>query len=237
VAALGSHADSSSGQPVSPADATAQARALFDDYWQSLLREFHEIATYVGDHRYDDRLSDQSAAAVERRRVMRAEFLERATKLDATALPSADRVSLRVFRYQFEQAVALDKVCSPFSCNFGDFWSPVTQFDGPQFGVPQLVQATRFASVRDYDAYLKRLDAVGIQLDQLIMRMETGMKLGWMPAKIAIARVPDQLAAQLDPDPAKNPEYKPFLAFPADIAPTERERLAAAGRQVIKDKV
>ena len=63
------------------------------------------------------------------------------------------------------------------------------------------------------------------------------MKLGWMPAKIAIARVPGQLDAQLDPDPAKNPEYAPFLKFPADIAPAERERLAAAGRQAIKDKV
>src|SRR5207249_4077326 len=63
------------------------------------------------------------------------------------------------------------------------------------------------------------------------------MKLGWMPARIAVARVPGQLEAQLDPDPARNPEYKPFLAFPADIAPAERERLAAAGRQVIKDKV
>src|SRR5437762_9050845 len=127
VAALGSHAGPSCGQPVSPADATAQARALFADYWQSLLREFPEIATFVGDHRYDDRLSDQSAAAVERRRMMRAEFLDRATKLDAAALSPADRVSLRVFRYQFEQVVALDKVCSPFSCSFGDFWSPVTR--------------------------------------------------------------------------------------------------------------
>jgi len=237
AAALGSHAGLSRGQPASPADATAQARALFADYWQSTLREFPEIATFVGDHRYDDRLSDQSAAAVERRRVMRAEFLDRATKVDAAALAPADRVSLRVFRYQLEQAVALDKVCSPFSCNFGDFWSPVTQFDGPQFRIPQLVQASRFASARDYDAYLKRLDALGIQLDQLVVRMETGIKLRWMPAKIAIARVPGQLAAQLDPDPTKSPEYKPFLEMPANIPPAERARLQVAGRQAVKDKV
>ncbi|MEO8677305.1 MAG: DUF885 domain-containing protein, partial [Casimicrobiaceae bacterium] len=37
--------------------------------------------------------------------------------------------------------------------------------------------------------------------------------------------------------PAKNPEYAPFQKFPADIAPADRERLAAAGRRVIKDKV
>jgi uncharacterized protein (DUF885 family) len=58
-----------------------------------------------------------------------------------------------------------------------------------------------------------------------------------MPAKIAIARVPGQLDAQLDPDPAKSSEYKPFLAFPTEIGQADRERLAAAGQRAIKDSV
>jgi len=238
AAALGSlPALQSQAQAPSGADAATQARALFDESWQWTMREFPEIATSIGDHRYDDRLSDQSAEGTDRRRAKRAELLARATKLDPAALSPADRVSLRVFRYQLEQGVALDKTCAPFSCGFGDFWSPVTQFAGPQFNIPQLVAATRFASVGDYDAYLKRLDALPIQLDQLVGRMENGIKLGWMPARIAIARVPGQLESQLDPDPTRSPEYKPFLEFPAAVAPADRERLAAAGRQAIKDKV
>ena len=218
-------------------DAAAQAHALFDEYWQWTLREYPEIATFVGDHRYDDRLSDQSVGALERRRAMRVELLARLVGVDAAALSPTDRVSLRVLRYRLDQAVALDNLCAPLPCNFNDSWSPVTQMDGPQFVMPQLVNATRFASVRDYEAYLKRLDALPVQIDQLIALMETGMKLGWMPAKVAIARVPGQLDAQLDPDPEKNPEYKPFLQFPVDIAAADRERLAAAGRRAIKDRV
>lgn len=210
---------------------------MFDDYFQAMLREFPELATSIGDHRYDDKLSDQSAEGTARRRAQRAEFLERAAKFDPASLEREDRVTLRIFRYQLEQAAALDKLCAPLSCTFGDFWSPVTQFGGPQFDIPQLVAATRFASVRDYDAYLARLDALPVRIDQLIARMEAGMKLGWMPAKIAITRVPGQLDAQLDADPTKNPEYKPFLQFPADIAAPERERLAAAGRKAIADQV
>jgi len=215
----------------------ARARALFDAYWQWTLREYPEIATQLGDHRYDDRLADQSAAAVQRRRAARVEFLDRVSKIDPESLAPADRVSVRVMRYQLEQAVALDKICAPLSCAVGDFWSPVTQFYGPQFSLPQLVLATRFATARDYEAYLKRLDALPTQVDQLIARMETGMTVGWMPAKIAIARVPSQLDAQLGPDPSKSPEYKPFLSFPAEIAPSDRERLAAAGQRAIKEKV
>jgi uncharacterized protein (DUF885 family) len=224
-------------QAAPPQGAVDRAHALFDESWQWILREFPEIATSLGDHRYDDRLSDQSAAAVERRRAARAEFLERTAKIDVGSLPNADRVSLRIMRYQLEQAVALDKVCAPLPCSNLEFWSPVTQFYGPQFSFPQLVAATRFANVHDYEAYIARLDALPVEIDQLIARMETGMKLGWLPAKVAVTRVPGQLDAQLDPDPAKSPEYKPFLSFPADIAAPDRERLAASARSAIKDRV
>jgi uncharacterized protein (DUF885 family) len=217
--------------------ATSEARALFDEQWQWTLREFPEYATFLGDHRYDDRLTDQSSAAVARRRAARAGFIDRAGKIDVDGLDAADRVSLRIFRYQLERMAALDKLCAPVSCTFDGFWSPVTQFDGPQFDVPQLVNATRFASVADYEAYIRRLEALPVQLDQTIARMETAMKLGWMPAKIAIARVPGQLDAQLDPDPVKNPEYAPFQKFPADVSPADRERLSAAGQRAIKDRV
>jgi uncharacterized protein (DUF885 family) len=229
--------ESASAQPNQSGDASAQAQAIFDEYWQWVLREYPELATRLGDHRYDDRLSDQSAAAVDRRRAARVDFRDRLAKADAAKLSPTDRVSLRVLRYQLDQAVALDKVCAPFSCAYLDFWSPVTQFYGPQFDLPELVQSTRFTTVHDYEAYLKRLDAWPAKVDQLIARMETGMKLGWMPAKVAIARVPGQLNAQLDPDPTKSPEYKPFQSFPADVAPGERERLSAAGQRVIREKV
>ena len=229
--------DGALAQPALSDSPAARARALFDAYWQWTLLEYPEIATSLGDHRYDDRLADQSAAAVERRRAARVDFLDRTLKIDVESLAPADRISLRVMRYQLEQAVALDKICAPLSCAVGDFWSPVTQFYGPQFSLPQLVLATRFATVQDYEAYLKRLDALPTQIDQLISRMETGMNLGWMPAKIAIARVPSQLDAQLGPNPSQSPEYKPFLSFPADIAPPDRERLAATGQRIIKEKV
>lgn len=224
-------------QTAAPRDAPAEARTLFDAYWQWTMREFPEFATFVGDHRYDDRLTDFSPSALARRRAARAEFLDRAVAVDGGSLDAADRVSLRVFRYQLEQAATLDKLCAPVPCGFDGFWSPVTQFYGPQFDLPQLVDATRFAATADYDAYVKRLAEVPAQLDQLVAMMEAAMSRGWMPAKVAIARVPGQLDAQLDPDPTKSPEYAPFRSFPQEVSPSDRERLAAAGQRAIRDKV
>ena len=72
---------------------------------------------------------------------------------------------------------------------------------------------------------------------QLIERMQIALEGGWVLPKIAIVRVPQQLEAQTDPDPEKSPEYAPFKSVPAAFAAADRERLASAGRQVIRDKV
>src|SRR5262249_11732848 len=77
AASVATHPGAVRAQAVSQSDVPAQARVLFDEYWQWTLREYPEFATYVGDHRYDDRLSDQSAAALAKRNAARAEFLRR----------------------------------------------------------------------------------------------------------------------------------------------------------------
>ncbi|MBP1734849.1 MAG: hypothetical protein H6Q53_1136, partial [Deltaproteobacteria bacterium] len=41
--------------------------ALQKDYWEWLLREFPELSTWTGDNRYNDRFTDLSFEAIERR--------------------------------------------------------------------------------------------------------------------------------------------------------------------------
>ena len=222
-------------EPVSPA--AAEAAALFDDYWQWELREYPELATYRGDHRYDDRLRDDSAAAVRARNAAYAQFAQRAARIDAAQLAPEGRVSLRVLRFQLARTLDIDRLHGGLPFGEQDSWMPVTQMDGIHLGLPQLARAARFASVRDYEAWLKRLDAVPARVAQLIERMQTARDAGWMPPKVAIERVPQQLEAQLDPDPRNSPEYAPFKTFPADMAPADRQRLALAAEGVIRDKI
>ena len=46
------------------AAATRQLHALFDARWEALMQTYPEWATFVGDHRYGDRLHDASPAAI-----------------------------------------------------------------------------------------------------------------------------------------------------------------------------
>jgi uncharacterized protein (DUF885 family) len=217
---------------------TAQARALFDDYWQWVLRAYPDYATlFVGDHRYADRLRDESAAAVRERGAAYARFAERAARLDPAAMTPQDRVSLRVLQHRLDSALEFQRLHGALPFGLFDSWAPVTQFDGLHLQLPQLARVARFATVSDYEAWLKRLDAVPHSVTELIARMRTARDAGWMPSGAAIARVPKQLEAQLDPDPRKNPQFEPFTAFPVDIGADDRHRLALAAERTISAQV
>jgi uncharacterized protein (DUF885 family) len=166
-----------------------------------------------------------------------ARFAERAAHVDAARMSDADRTSLAVLRDRLERQMAVTRLHGALPFGASDSYAPMTQMDGIHLELPQLAREARFASVRDYEAWLKRLNAVPDVVAQLIERMRVALDAGWMPPKVAIARVPRQLDAQLDPDARKSPEYEPFTRFPEDIAPAERQRLALAAERAIGDKV
>jgi len=224
-------------QQAAQSPAVVQANALFEEYWEWTLVEYPEFATYFGDRRYQDRLRDESAAAVARRKTFYAEFRGRLAGIDARQLPAPTRTSLQVLRYRLDRFVALNKHYGTLPFGIYEAWAPVTQMGGIHLDLPQLASISRFDTVSDYEAYLKRLGAVPTSIVDLVARMEAAMAAGWLPAKAAIRNVPKQLEAQVPDDPTRSPEYQPFTSFPADIAAAEQQRLADAGRKVIRDKV
>ena len=228
---------SAAAQQAAESPAVAQANALFDEYWEWSLLEYPELATYTGDRRYQDRLQDESAAAVARRKAFYAEFRSRLAGIDAEQLPAQTRTSLQVLRYRLDLITAVDRQHGTLPFGLFDPWAPVTQMGGIHLALPRLASTARFDKVSDYEAYLKRLGAVPTSIVSLIGRMEAAMAAGWMPPKAAVGNVPKQLEAQLPDDPSQSPEYKPFKAFPADIPASEQQRLADAGRVLIRDKV
>ena len=59
------------------AERVATQNALFDEQYESDLREFPERATDFGDYRYNDKLADGSLAAITRREKLNESFLRR----------------------------------------------------------------------------------------------------------------------------------------------------------------
>ena len=219
------------------ANADQQANALFESYWEWVLREYPDSATlYFGDHRHDDKLRDESAAAVIGRNAALTSFRERSNQINPAMLSPQERISLYVLQFSLDAWLAINKGHGSLPFGVFDSWAPVTQMGGLHLDLPQLATAARFQSVSDYEAWLKRLDAVPESVARLIERMTVAMNAGWMPPKVAILGVPQQLDVQLV-DVQDSPEYQPFKSFPKEMAQSEQARLARAGERVIREKV
>ena len=71
--------------------------ALFEASWQDRMRRSPEWATFNGDNRYGDRLSDVSAAQQAANFALMREELAKARSIDRSALAVKDRTSLDMF--------------------------------------------------------------------------------------------------------------------------------------------
>ncbi len=220
--------------------ASEQANALFAEYWDWQMRERPTYATYVGDHRFDDRMSDASERAIARRKAFVADLAQRLAQIDRSALSGQEAVSYVVLATTLDLQIRRNAVFAEPAAAGADAWLSVTQFNGPQVGfagLPSLVRVTRFESTADYENYLKRLAAVPLLLDQTTDNLRRAMLRGWLPPEIVVTRVPAQIDALIAVDVSVSPLYAPFTRIPADIAGADRDRLATAGRAVLADKV
>src|SRR5918999_6530309 len=77
--------------------AAQKLHALFEEDWQWVLRQYPESATWLGDNRYNDRLTDLSPEAIERRKAHEREMLTRIQRIDPKQFSGQDAISYDLF--------------------------------------------------------------------------------------------------------------------------------------------
>ena len=207
---------------------TDALNALQKEYWEWQLREYPELATWTGDNRYNDRFTDLSLEAIERRNNDERSMLERARSIDPTGLSGQDIVSHALLLWDLSMAVSAQQ------------FPPVmilTQIWGPQLMFPQLVSATPFRTAQDYEDYLTRLSLFPRYLEQVVGLLRYGIKLGWVQPSGPLAGVPDQIAGQIALKIEESPFYAPFNNNPGTISKEEQERFRARARELIAHSV
>ena len=220
-----------------PAETKRAFDALLTEQWEWERHEFPEAATASGDNRFNDRLTDLSAAAALQRKEHNRATLQNLERIDGTQLTGQERISYAVFATIARQAVQIDTLYGALPFGAADTWLPVSPMFGIQVNLPSLVQQTPFVTVHDYENYLQRLAALPRQIDQIIARLQKGMASGWMPPAEAMQKVPAQITAQMNPDFGKNLAFQPFAKFPASIDTATQQRLSGAARQLMTDAV
>src|SRR5579863_7953500 len=96
----------SSQNPKPVADRLAAQNALFDEQYESDLRNFPERATSYGDYRYNDRLGEYSLDAIAQRHATDEAFLKRLRAIATADFSDQDQLSHDLLIRVLEQRIA-----------------------------------------------------------------------------------------------------------------------------------
>ncbi len=216
------------GYAQSTSPRSAALHALFAEEWERGLRESPEGASYSGDPRYNDRWTDFSTEAIAARQAADRGALAKLQGIDRSALSAADQLDYDTFQWQLQRSVERQR--------FNEQLQPIGHQGGPQT-LDGIAEVLPFATARDYQDWLKRLQALPAVLAQTIDLMRRGIDEGSVPPRILMQRVPAQIAGQVVADPEKSGFYKPFLKMPESIPAAQRAELQAQARRIISGEV
>ena len=219
--------------PAAQADPAAAMHALFDEFFERQLEMNPLRATSIGDYRYNDRLANSigpeyrdAAAALDR------EFLDRLLQFDPSGLSDNDRLSYDLFRLTREQSIEGER--------FPGHLQPINQFRSMTNYFIQVGSGTGlhpFKTVEDYDDFLSRIDDFVVYVDQAIGNMREGMRAGVVQPRILMEKALPQVQTQIVDSAEDSGFYAPVRNMPEGFADADRERLAAAYKDAIENKL
>ena len=205
-----------------------QLHALFAEEWERGLRESPENASYNGDSRFNDRWTDFTLTAINARQAADRAALQALHAIDRKTLSPSDQLDYDTFEWNLQRSVERQK--------FNEYLQPISHQGGPQTA-DGIAEVLPFATLKDYQDWLKRLQALPRVIGQITVLMQEGVKAGNLPPRVLMQRVPAQIAGQVVDDPTRSAFYKPFLKFPDAIAQADRDRLQAEAKRIISEGV
>jgi uncharacterized protein (DUF885 family) len=182
------------------------------------------FGTANGDSRYDDQLGLAISP-----KVRAAQFtLYRAMQKQLMAvhrdqLGAQDQLTYDLLSYELNNALQLE--------SFPDHLLPLNQFDNVPSTLANYAGGTGsqpLETVKQYQAYLSRLNQLPGWIDQAIANMKEGMRSGVVqPKAITVAMLP-QFQNLRAATPEASIYYSPVTRFPASFSDTDKKQLTAA---------
>lgn len=214
------------GQERKPVEERIAAQnVLFEEQFQSDMRNFPERATSFGDYRYNDKLDEYSVEAILQRHKTDEEFISRLKAIPTTGFPDQDQLSHDLLVRVLQQRGA--------DFDFKEYEMPINQQNGIHTKLADLPLSVPLDSVKHYEDYISRLHQIPRALDQTAEVLRAGMKDKLMPVRFLAEKIPAQCQGIIDSDPFLLPTKK----FPTDISPEDQKRLSQQITDAVNNEV
>jgi uncharacterized protein (DUF885 family) len=162
-----------------------ELRELADAFWEAFLQDHPAWATVLGDHRWDDRLDDMSAAAIAAAVARDRGTLEAARAIDPAALSPREQVTRQMLVDVLDGLIAVTETRV-------HEWA-VDPLNGPQTVFPDIVDFQVIATPEDGRHMVARWRAMGPYLDQAIADLRHALVDGRVAVDKPVERVVDEL--------------------------------------------
>lgn len=202
---------------------------LFDDHYEYRLQTDLLFATDQGVHRFNDKLPDTSLDALEERYNQNKKFLERLESISYQRLSREDQINYDIFKLQLENEIRNYEL-NGYLLPLNGWWDYHATFADLPNRVP-------LNNRKDYEDYLKRLEAFPSYNKGFIERMEKGIEENWVRPKVVFDNYVESVEAHITEDPSESVLFEPFKNFPVSVEPEERELLISRAEEVIRNNV
>ena len=202
---------------------------LLNEEWNKGIVENPEWATRLGDNRFNDKLNDASFEMILERQDDSRTLLQKVELIDRSDLDKEDQLNYDLYINRIKQSIE--------GYAFQSYLMPIDQMGGIQIGFAGISSYMPFKSKKDYNNYLSRLKAFPEKVSQTIDLMIRGSDSGWLPPKIVLSAVPEQISSQFNAPLDESPLFEPFKEFPESIETDEQQKLIDHVKIVLRDEV
>ena len=207
------------------ADRLAEQNALFDEQYESELRNSPERATAYGDYRYNDQLDDYSLEFIRRRHDINESFLKRIQAISTEGFPDQDQLSHDLLIRLLQQRLT--------DYDLKEYEMPINTQGGIHTNLADLPLSVPLDSVKHYEDYISRLRQIPRALGQMTEVLRAGMKDKLMPVRFIAEKIPGQCDGIIAADPFLEPTKK----YPAGISPEDQKRLTQGITDAVNNEV
>src|ERR1700681_3048878 len=195
------------------ADRLFAQNALFDEQYETDLRNFPERATAFGDYRYNDKLAEHSLAAIAQRHKTDEDFLGGLEAISTAGFTDQDQLSHDLLVRVLKQRIT--------DYDLKEYEMPINQQNGIHTSLADLPLSVPLDSVKHYEDYIARLHQIPRVFSQTTEVLRAGMKDKLLPVRFLLEKLPVQCEGIIEADPFLLPTKK----YPASISPEDQKRL------------
>lgn len=198
-------------------------------YWEFLMSESPEYATIVGWPGEHGEWTDLSLEAYKHQLQVIDQISQTLLSLDPLLLPLEDQLSYTLLKRDLSDWKE--------ELDFGSHYLCVNQMWGVHLDIEQTIAVMPTKTAAHYRDILSRLNGIPKVIDQVIVLLSEGVKLGITPPQITLRDVPLQIESQITPNPTESAFFQPFHSFPQEISLLDQKEFSEEGSRVINDQV